>query len=85
MSPDSALHIVVSEHDNSHLTTVTIILVETATVLPNTRQSIHDNGTRVLHVAEGDLRRHPELAEEIRELTHEYEQLLSEHEESSSN
>jgi hypothetical protein len=81
----SALHIVVSEHHDSQLTTVTSILIETATVLPNTRQSIHNNGTRVLHVAEGDLRRHPELAEEIRELTHEYEQLLEEQEESSAN
>lgn len=78
MPPIPALHIVIPEHDDSQLTTVTTILIETATVLPNTRQSIHDNGTRVLHVAEGDLQRHPEIAEEIRELTHEYEQLLEE-------
>lgn len=76
LSATSALNIVIPEHDDSEITAVTSTLIETATVLPNTRQFINDNGTRILYVAEGDLQRYPEIAEEIHRLTHDYERLL---------
>ena len=84
VSATSALHIVISEHDDSDITAVTSTLIETATVLPNTRQFIDEEGARVLHIAQGDLEHYPELAEKIRRLTHEYERLLEEQESSST-
>lgn len=76
VTDDGALRIVIPESDTDDFQSVTGTLIETASVLPNTRQVIDGEGTRIITIARGDTQRYPEIGEKIRRLTHRYEQLV---------
>lgn len=73
---DIEFTIVIPDGDSEDFDAITSTLVETASVLPNTRMTMEDGETRVVIVSEADAKRWPDLVEDMRQLTHEYEKLI---------
>ena len=73
---DVALRIYIPSEDVDDFESLTDMIVETASVLPNTMMMLDDEGNRAVIIARTDAQQWPHIVDKIRQLVCQYEKYL---------
>lgn len=78
---ETAFRVYIPIEDSESYPAITDTLIETASVLPNTRQMMDEAGNRQILIAQYDEKRWPHLVQEVRQIVNQYEIELADDEE----
>ena len=73
---DVAFRVYILHEDTSDFESLTNMMVETASVLPNTTTMLDDEGNRAILISRGDAQQWPHIVDKIRQLVCQYEKYL---------